>query len=143
MRLQQELPHDDDEHARFIMTSYYERIKPHWDLEVAAAARAESNADPHLAFGHLERAHVLGQNSTWLHLQTHILIMRWGWRQSSSKEVSGQLFRIFGAATKTAFGLIPAGNTGGANVSPFRRMPVPRDLQTLMSAARSADERSV
>ena len=70
-------------------------------------------------------------------------MMRWGWRQSSSKEVSGQLFRIFGAATKTAFGLIPAGNTGGANVSPFRRMPVPRDLQTLMSAARSADERSV
>ena len=139
MRLQQELPHDDDEHARFIMKSYYARIKPHWDLEVATATRVESNADPHLAFGHLERAHILGQNSTWLHIQTHILMMRWGWRQSSSKEVSGQLFRIFGAATKTAFGLIPAGNTGGANVSPFRSMPVPSDLQTLMSAARSAD----
>jgi hypothetical protein len=125
------------------MTSYCERIKPHWDLEVAAAARAESSADPHLAFGHLERAHILGQNSTWLHIQTHILMMRWGWRQSSSREVTGQLFRLFGAATKTAFGLIPAGNTGGANVSPFRRMPVPRDLQTLMGAARSADERSV
>ena len=121
------------------MKSHYARIKPHWDLEVAAATRAESNADPHLAFGHLERAHILGQNSTWLHLQTHILMMRWGWRQSSSREVTGQLFRIFGAATKTAFCLIPAGNTGGANVSPFRSMPVPSDLQTLMSAARSAD----
>jgi hypothetical protein len=121
------------------MKSYYERIKPHWDFEVAAATRAESNGDPHLAFKHLERAHILGQNSTWLHTQTHIRMMRWGWRQSSSREVTGQLFRIFGAATKTAFGLIPAGNTGGSNVSPFRRMPVPRDLQTLMSAARSAD----
>ncbi len=46
------------------MKSYYERIKPHWELEVAAATRAESNADPHLAFGHLERAHILGQK--WL-----------------------------------------------------------------------------
>jgi hypothetical protein len=125
------------------MKSYYERLKPHWDLEVAAATRAESSGDPHLAFGHLERAHILGQKLTWLHTQTHILMMRWGWRQSSSREVTGQLFRIFGAATKTAFGLVPAGNTGGSNVSPFRRMPVPRDLQTLMSAARSADQRAV
>ena len=139
MLLRQGLPHEDYDHARFIMKSYDGRIKPHWDLEVAAATRAESNGDPHLAFKHLERAHILGQNSTWLHTQTHILMMRWGWRQSSSGEVTGQLFRIFGAATKTAFGLIPAGNTGGSNVSPFRRMPVPRDLQTLMSAARSAD----
>jgi hypothetical protein len=125
------------------MKNYCERIKPHWDLELAAAAQAESDGDPHLAFRHLERAHILGQNSTWLHTQTHILMMRWGWRHPSSREVAGQLFRIVGAATKTAFGLVPAGNTGGANVSPFRRMPVPRDLQTLMNAARSADERSV
>ena len=135
----QELWHDDYEHARFTMKSYYERIKPHWDLEVAAATRAESNGDPHLAFGHLERAHILGQNSTWLHTRTHILMMRWGFRQLSGREVTGQLFRIFGAVTKTAFGLIPSGNTGGSNVSPFRRMPVPRDLETLISAARSAN----
>ena len=121
------------------MKSYYDRIKPYWDIEVAAATRAESNGDPHLAFRHLERAHILGQNSTWLHTQTHILMMRWGLRQRSSKEVAGQLFRIFGAATKTAFGLIPAGNTGGTDVSPFRTMPIPADLQILMSAARSSD----
>jgi hypothetical protein len=139
MRLHRVLLHDNQEHARRIMKNYCERIKPHWDLELAAAARAESDGDPHLAFGHLERAHILGQNSTWLHTQTHILMMRWGWRQQSSKEVAGQLFRIFGAATKTAFGLIPAGNTGGTDVSPFRTMPIPADLQILMSAARSSD----
>ena len=122
------------------MKNYCERIKPHWDLELAAAARAESDGDPHLAFAHLERAHILGQNSTWLHTQTHILMMRWGWRQPSSREVAGQLFRTFGAATKTAFGLIPAGNTGGgANVSPFRTMPIPADLQILRSAAQATD----
>ena len=121
------------------MKSYYNRIKPHWDLEVASAARAEFDGDPHLAFRHLERAHILGQNSTRLHTQTHILMMRWGLRQPSGKEVAGQLFRIFGAATKTAFGLVPAGNTGGTDVSPFRTMPIPTDLQTLMGAARSND----
>ena len=121
------------------MKNYYERIKPYWDLEVDAASRAEAKGDPHLAFAHLERAHILGQNSTWLHTQTHILMMRWGWRQPSSREVAGQLFRFFGAATKTAFGLIPAGNTGGTDVSPFRTMPIPADLQILMSAARSSD----
>ena len=139
MRLHRILLHDDNEQARFIMKSYYDRIKPHWDLEVASAARAESDGDPHLAFRHLERAHILGQNSTWLHTQTHFLMMRWGLRQPSGKEVAGQLFRIFGAATKTAFGLVPAGNTGGTDVSPFRTMPIPTDLQTLMRAARSND----
>lgn len=135
----QELLHDDNYHARFIMKRYYDRIKPHWDLEVAAAASAESAGDSHLAFRHLERAHILGQNSTWLHTQTHILMMRWGLRQPSSKEVAGQLFRIFGAATKTAFGSVPAGNTGGTNVSPFRTLPIPADLQILIRAAKSSD----
>jgi hypothetical protein len=122
------------------MKSYYKRIKPHWDLEVVTAARAESSGDPHLAFRHLERAHIRGQNSTWLHTRTHILMMRWGLRQPSSREVAGQLFRIFGAATRTAFGLVPAGNTGGANVSPFRTLPIPADLQILMRAAQASGQ---
>jgi hypothetical protein len=121
------------------MTNYYLRIKPHWDLEIASATQAESSGDPHRAFRHLERAHILGQNSTSLHTQTHILMMRWGFRQQSGREVAGQVFRIFGAATKTAFGLIPAGNTGGANVSPFRALPIPADLQMLMRTAQSSD----
>ena len=121
------------------MKSYYDRIKPHWDLEVASAARAESDGDPHLAFRHLERAYILGQKSTWLHTQIHILMMRWGLCKPSSREVAGQLFRVVGAATKTAFGLVPAGNTGGANVSPFRTLPIPADLQILMRATQSSD----
>lgn len=121
------------------MKSHYGRIKHYWDLEVAAAAQAKFSGDPHLAFRHFERAHVLGQHSTWLHTRIHILMMRWGWRQRSSREVAGQIFRTFGAATKTAFGLIPEGNTGGANVSPFQTMPVPQELQMLMNAARSTD----
>ena len=44
------------------MKNYCERIKPHWDLELAAAARAESDGDPHLAFRHLG-GHGVGQGA--------------------------------------------------------------------------------
>jgi len=40
MRLHRVLLHDDNEQARFTVKSYYDRIKPHWDLEVAATTRA-------------------------------------------------------------------------------------------------------
>jgi hypothetical protein len=43
--------------------------------------------------------------------------------------------RIVGAATKTPVGWLPHGNTGGANVSPFRPMPIPPDLQQQIDAA--------
>lgn len=128
-----------DGSARFTMKSFFNRIKPYWDREVASAAEAEAGGDPMRAFEHLERAHVLGQNSTWLHTRTHILMMRWGMRQKRRREVAGQIFRILGAAAKTPLGLVPAGNTGGANVSPFRKMPIPPDLQVLMGAAQSAE----
>ncbi|RFA29999.1 hypothetical protein CAI21_08880 [Alkalilimnicola ehrlichii] len=32
--------------------------------------------------------------------------------------------------------MIPAGNTGGANVSPFKPMPIPPDLAELIDEAR-------
>jgi hypothetical protein len=35
----------------------------------------------------------------------------------------------------TFVGLVPQGNTGGANVSAFRRMPMAPDLQRLIDAA--------
>jgi hypothetical protein len=42
--------------------------------------------------------------------------------------------RIVGAATKTAFGLVPIGTTGGANVSPLKPMPVAGDLAEVLAA---------
>ncbi|AGW95354.1 hypothetical protein N234_35415 [Ralstonia pickettii DTP0602] len=37
----------------------------------------------------------------------------------------------------TWLGWLPIGNTGGANVSGFKAMPVPADLQRLIDAARA------
>lgn len=60
----------------------------------------------------------------------------WGVEQKSLRECAGQVLRIVGAATKTALGWVPAGNTGGANISAFRKLPVPADLAEKIDEAR-------
>lgn len=120
------------------MSSFTNRIRPSVDLELAAAKAAESAGRASEAFAHLERAHVLGQASTLHHVRAHVHMLRWAFSHRKPRELVGQLLRIVGAATKTAF-WIPVGNTGGANVSPFRPMPVPTDLERQISAARQGE----
>lgn len=119
------------------MTDFGRNIRPLVDAEMAAAAAAEALGQPALAFTHLERAHVLGQASTRQHVRVHWRMFAWGQRQRNLRECLGQLFRIAGAATMTAIGLVPHGNTGGANVSPFKPMPVPPDLADRIQQART------
>jgi hypothetical protein len=60
----------------------------------------------------------------------------WAVRRRKPAEVAGQLGRLAAAALVTGLGWLPHGNTGGADVSAFRRMPIPDDLQRLIDAAR-------
>jgi len=113
------------------MSSFADNIRPFVDAELAAARR-----DAEHEFAHLERAHVLGQASTREHVRVHLRMLNWAWRQRDTREFFGQLMRIVGAATKTFIGLIPAGNTGGANVSAVRRMPLDPELAAIIEKAR-------
>ncbi len=113
------------------------RIRTHVDAEVAASRAAERAGDASAAFHHLERAHILGQRSTVQHVRVHTEMLLWGLRNRKAREVFGQFTRVIGAATKTWIGLIPQGNTGGANVSPFKPMAIPDDLAELIEVARS------
>ncbi len=118
------------------MNSFTSRIAPHVRAELhrAEIARAESRIDDE--FSHLETAHVLGQESTYWHVYTHIAMAGWAWRQHNLREGLGQLFRIVGAATKTMFGLVPRGNTGGAHISPFKSLPVRAEVAALIKEAK-------
>lgn len=118
------------------MSRFFRRIRPRVLRELAAARIAERRDDAAAAFRHLERAHVLGQASTLLHVVVHAHMLAWGWRHRRPGEVAGQLWRMVGAATKTPIGLLPHGNTGGANVSAVRPMPIAPDLQRAIDAAR-------
>ena len=118
------------------MPRFARRIRPSVRHELDAAHRAEAQGDPALAFRHLERAHVLGQAATIEHVHVHWRMFLWAIDHRKAAEAIGQLWRLMAAAVTTGIGCLPAGNTGGANVSGFRRMPVPPDLQRILDAAR-------
>lgn len=109
-----------------------EKIEKFINAEVETAEKLVAENDLERAFYHLERAHVLGQAITFEHARVHFLMLKIGWRRKDWREIFGQIFRIVGASTKTPFGIYPTGNTGGANVSPFKRMPVSPDLQAIL-----------
>jgi Protein of unknown function (DUF3703) len=118
-------------------STFAKRIAPHVSAEVEAARALVLAGESTRAFERLERAHVVGQASTVQHVRVHIQMLVWAWRERRAKEFLGQSFRIVGAATKTAVGLVPEGNTGGANISPFKRLPVPLDLATVIASAKT------
>ena len=118
------------------MSTFGRRIRPYVESEILAAYQAEARGKPEVAFSHLERAHILGQTSTVEHVRVHCHMFLWGIRQRNVRETLGQLLRIVGAATGTAFGLVPKGNTGGTNVNSFKSMPIPPELAALIAKAR-------
>ncbi len=99
-----------------------------WLREMAAARRQQRRGYLVLAFRHLERAHILGQRDTFAHVRAHLAMLRVGLQRGDRREIIGQLLRVIAAITKSRI-WVPLGNTGGANVNPFRSMPVPADLK--------------
>jgi len=120
------------------MTILDRQTYPEFEKELAAASELAGRGDALESFRHLERAHILGQTSTVQHLRVHWQMLRWGWRYKDAREVLGQMLRIVGAAVATPVGMLPLGNTGGANVSPFRPMHIPQELTELLPLTRQA-----
>ncbi|WP_431297889.1 DUF3703 domain-containing protein [Tabrizicola sp. BL-A-41-H6] len=109
-------------------------IRPQVQMELDAAANQSELREFQASFRHLERAHILSQVSTLEHVRVHWRMLVWAVRQRDVREICGQVFRILGAATMTAFGLVPAGNTGGSNVSAVQPMRIPDDLAAIIAA---------
>jgi len=105
-------------------TSFTKNITPSVEAELHFASDALDRDNKQQAFHHLENAHVLGQESTYWHVKVHYLMFVWALRNNDMKELFGQILRMGGALTKTAVGLVPKGNTGGANISPFKKLPL-------------------
>lgn len=108
------------------------RLRQAFEHEWHQAAAARRAGDLARAFAHLERAHVLGQRHTGPHLRSHLGMLAIGWQRRDAREVRGQLARIVAAALFSRL-WVPVGNTGGADVPALRPMPVPAELQALLS----------
>ena len=101
------------------------------DAETGAALDASRRGDHAKAFHHLERAHILGQRITLRHVYVHWLMLKHGIVTRNPREILGQTLRIIAAALFSRI-WVPTGNTGGANVSAMRPMPIPDDLRHLL-----------
>ncbi len=100
-------------------------------IELVAALAAIAAGETERAFEHLARAHIISQRYTWQHVHVHWLMLKLGASIGDWREVFGQLSRIVAASI---FSLIwvPVGNTGRANVSAMKPMPMPNDLRILL-----------
>jgi hypothetical protein len=118
------------------MPNFAKAIRPYVTQEIRRAQVFWTEGDRAQAFRHLERAHILGQASTLQHMRAHWHMFIWGLRSRALRETLGQMLRMVGAATKTIIGLVPAGNTGGTNVSPFKSLPLPYDSAAIIASVK-------
>lgn len=102
-----------------------------YDAELNAARAATVRGDAAAAFRSLERAHILSQRHTRQHVHVHWLMLKRGASATDWREVLGQLSRITAAAIFSNI-WVPAGNTGRANVSAMKPMPIPDDLREIL-----------
>lgn len=107
-------------------------LKQAFDAEMAAAHRLFRTGRLDQAFRHLERAHVIGQRHVMPHVRSHWLMLRIGLRRHSAAEVWGQAVRIVLGALGSALGVIPTGNTGGTDISMFRRLPIEPEIARML-----------
>jgi hypothetical protein len=108
------------------------KLKQAFEAEMAAAARLYENGLLDQAFKHLEVAHVLGQSYVVPHVRSHWLMLKIGIRQRSATAVFGQAVRIFLGALGSAVDVIPTGNTGGTNISMFKRLPIESSIAKIL-----------
>jgi Protein of unknown function (DUF3703) len=104
-----------------------------FDASVSQARRCLASGDARAAFGLLERAHVLGQRDIGRHIHVHVLMLRTAWVLRDRRELRGQVLRLALVPLGHLLRRLPAGNTGGANVSAFEPMAVAPDLARLLS----------
>jgi hypothetical protein len=110
-------------------------LRQAFDEELKQARDFERIGDFARAWHYLERAHILGQRSTRLHVRSHFHMLRHAWCRMEGRELVGQLTRIVGATLFSRI-WIPEGNTGGANISAFRSLPIPPDLDRILEQDR-------
>ena len=90
----------------------------------------------------LERAHIIGQPWAVEHTFSHWKMLIFAFKTKEFKEIIGQLPRLFIGGIKSFVGEIPTGNTGGSNVHPLKKKPIPNDILTVMNKYYNPNEKS-
>lgn len=116
-------------------TSISKSLNTYFLAELNLYKEALSKQNFATAWKHLERAHVIGQSYPIAHSKVHWLMLKFGFKTKNTKEIIGQLPRLFFGGVKSFVGVIPVGNTGGANVPPLKPLPINKDIQAIFHLA--------
>jgi hypothetical protein len=103
-----------------------------FDNEMTLAKALIARGELEAGFAHLERAHVIGQAFVVPHARSHWLMLKVELRRKRAVAAFGQAVRIVLGMLGSAVGIIPVGNTGGSDISMFKRMPVEPALQKII-----------
>jgi hypothetical protein len=103
-------------------------LKDAFYKELALGKTTLKKNDFTISFYHFENAHILGQKNIIRHTTSHIWMFYYGVQSKNIKEILGQIPRIIASIVKTLF-WVPAGNTGGTNISPIKSIPVRNELK--------------
>jgi hypothetical protein len=103
-----------------------------FDNEIAQAKELIARGELEAGFPHLERAHVIGQAFVVPHATSHWLMLKVEFRRRRVMAAFGQIVRIVLGILGSAVGVVPVGNTGGTDISMFKRMPIEPELQNIM-----------
>lgn len=114
-------------------TRFPKRLHFYFRKELVQYRTCLKNGNLLQAWSHLERAHIIGQAYPFPHTYAHWLMLKFGFRIKSKREILGQFPRLLVGGVKSFVGTIPVGNTGGANVPPLKSMPLPVDIQKMFS----------
>ena len=103
-----------------------------FDREIALAKELIEKGELEAGFRHLERAHIIGQAFVLPHAKTHWLMFGVECRRRRVMAAFGQVVRIGLGMLGSAVGVVPVGNTGGTDISMFKRMPIDTELQKII-----------
>lgn len=108
-----------------------------FNQEIAHGRERISAGDLESAFRHLERAHILGQTFVGAHSKAHWLMLKLEIRRRRPTAAFGQVVRLILGVIGSAVGVVPIGNTGGTDISMFKRLPIEPELQAMIDDSSS------
>lgn len=111
-----------------------------FDNEIRLAKEFIAKDELTAGFAHLERAHVIGQAFVLPHARSHWRMLKLELRRRRAGAALGQSLRLVLGVLGSAVGVVPVGNTGGSDISMFKRMPIGAELKNIMDGCPPADE---
>lgn len=113
-------------------TTMPKKLDYFYQEELTNAAYSFSQGDLQHSWQHLERAHIIGQPYPFAHSFVHWKMLIFGIKTKNTKEIIGQIPRLLFGGIKSFIGHIPIGNTGGANVPPFKSMEIEKEILNII-----------